>query len=334
VIQNCLAWGNVASGFYANHSSGGNTWYNNTSYKNGTQYNMLASDPNDSNTIIILMGDKVHIMRNNIGYPNKNTNMTGVDTASNSWDLMLTPADGDFLSVSDADFKGPRQADGSLPNIDFMKLSATSKMIDKGVDVDLPFAGAAPDLGCYETGLVSMGSGGMGGSAGTTGGAGTSSGAGSGGTSSGGNGASAGAGTGGSVTGGMTSTGGSSTGGATAAGTSGTSTGNGGASTTGGTGGSTGGAGTTGAGGTTSSGAGNGTNPGNGGSIGRGGSSTGSSGTPGATATAGSSDGDASEQGGCGCATAGSRDGSVSLMLAVLALARLGLRRRRSSARD
>ncbi|HEV8551004.1 MAG TPA: right-handed parallel beta-helix repeat-containing protein, partial [Polyangiaceae bacterium] len=36
VIQNCLAWGNVASGFYANHSSGGNDWFNNTSYKNGT----------------------------------------------------------------------------------------------------------------------------------------------------------------------------------------------------------------------------------------------------------------------------------------------------------
>ncbi|MEI9942470.1 MAG: hypothetical protein WDO69_35090 [Pseudomonadota bacterium] len=31
VIRNSLAWKNVASGFYANHSSGGNDWFNNTS---------------------------------------------------------------------------------------------------------------------------------------------------------------------------------------------------------------------------------------------------------------------------------------------------------------
>ena len=43
VVKNCVAWGNRASGFYANHSSGGNDWFNNTSYNNGTQYNMWAS---------------------------------------------------------------------------------------------------------------------------------------------------------------------------------------------------------------------------------------------------------------------------------------------------
>jgi len=43
LVQNNVAWKNSAAGFYANHSSGGNTWYNNTSYSNGTQYNMLAS---------------------------------------------------------------------------------------------------------------------------------------------------------------------------------------------------------------------------------------------------------------------------------------------------
>ena len=43
MVRNNVAWKNKASGFYANHSTGGNTWYNNTSYMNGTQYNMLAS---------------------------------------------------------------------------------------------------------------------------------------------------------------------------------------------------------------------------------------------------------------------------------------------------
>jgi len=52
-ITNCVAWKNKANGFYANHSSGGNTWYNNTSFQNGTQYNMLAStwsEPNGKGT--------------------------------------------------------------------------------------------------------------------------------------------------------------------------------------------------------------------------------------------------------------------------------------------
>jgi hypothetical protein len=113
VVRGNLAWKNASHGFYANHSSGGNDWFNNTSYNNGTQYNMLASDPDDSSVTIILTGDKVHKMRNNIGFPNKNSNMMGVDTASNSWDLMITPAAADFASVMDTGALGPRQADGA-----------------------------------------------------------------------------------------------------------------------------------------------------------------------------------------------------------------------------
>ena len=76
---------------------------------------------------------------------------------------------------------GPRQADGSLPNISFLRLAAGSKMIDKGTDVGLPFVGTAPDLGAYEYGAASTtGSGGTTGTGGTTG-AGGSTAAGSGG---------------------------------------------------------------------------------------------------------------------------------------------------------
>ncbi|MBN1129185.1 MAG: right-handed parallel beta-helix repeat-containing protein [Chitinispirillaceae bacterium] len=174
VVRNCVAWKNRASGFYANHSSGGNTWYNNTSFQNGTQYNMLAStwsEPNGKGTRtdgVILTGDKRHIMRNNIGYPNKNSYIDGygVDTKNNTWDLNITSSAGDFRSITDPSLTmtgkpleevspmfGPRKADGSLPDVDFLKLAAGSKMIDKGVDVDLPAVGV-PDLGAFEFGLV------------------------------------------------------------------------------------------------------------------------------------------------------------------------------------
>jgi pectate lyase-like protein len=203
VIRNSLAWKNVAAGFYANHSSGGNDWFNNTSYNNGTQYNMLASDPSDSSVTIILTGTLVHKMRNNIGFPNKNTNMVGVDTASNSWDLSLTPAAADFTSILDTDALGPRKPDGSLPDVDFMKLPKGSKMIDKGTTVGLPFVGAAPDLGAFEYGATSA----VGASGAGTGGSDSSS-PGAGVIGRAGNGATAG--TGPSTTGGVTGAGASS----------------------------------------------------------------------------------------------------------------------------
>ena len=95
-------------------------------------------------------GDKAHRMRNNIGYPNNNRNMQGVQSSFNTWDLGLTPAGNDFESLSDSGFMGPRNADGSLPNLNFLKLRAGSQMIDRGTNVGLPYSGAAPDLGAYE----------------------------------------------------------------------------------------------------------------------------------------------------------------------------------------
>jgi len=84
IIRNNVAWKNKAAGFYANHSSGGNTWLNNTAYMNSVQYNMLASPAGDTGTTITLSGALAHKMRNNIGFPNKNSNMGGVDSMFNT----------------------------------------------------------------------------------------------------------------------------------------------------------------------------------------------------------------------------------------------------------
>lgn len=175
MVRNCVAWKNRASGFYANHSSGGNTWYNNTSFQNGTQFNMLAStwsEPNGKGTRtdgVTLTGDKRHIMRNNVGFPEKNSYIDGygVDTKFNAWDLGITPSAGDFRSITDPSLTvtgqpleevspmfGPRKADGSLPDVDFLKLAPGSALIDKGTEVELSFTGDAPDLGADEFGNV------------------------------------------------------------------------------------------------------------------------------------------------------------------------------------
>ena len=290
MLQQNVAWKNSAAGFYANHSSGGNTWLNNTSYMNSVQYNMLASPAGDSSSTITLTGALAHKMRNNIGFPNKNTNMGGVDSQFNTWDLNITVASSDFASTTDTGYAGPRQADGSLPNVEFMKLAAGSPLIDKGTDVQLPFAGAHPDLGAYEYGLTTNTGTGSGGSAAT------------GGTSGAGGGASAG------------STG--SRGGAPGTGGIIGTTGSGGAV---GTGGATASGGATGTGGVIGTG---GADPGSGGwaTGGSPGSGTGGAGNP------GGKDGDS----GCACAVEVRPTGAgVWLPLFALALAPLFRRRRR-----
>jgi len=53
--------------------------------------------------------------------------------------------------------------------VDFLKLAAGSQMIDKGTNVQLPFVGAAPDLGAYEYGATGgTPTGGVTGAGGTT----------------------------------------------------------------------------------------------------------------------------------------------------------------------
>src|SRR5262245_50510374 len=284
IVRNNVAWKNKSAGFYANHSSGGNTWLNNTSYMNGTQYNMLAStwDAAGNRTDgVVLTGDKAHLMRNNIGFPNKNSNMTGVDTAFNTWDLGIAETATAFESTSDAGCTGPREADGSIPAAcAFMRLRAGSPLIDKGTNVDLPYVGAAPDLGAYEFGAVTTtGSGGTGGAGTGGGGAGAAGGtAGTGGGGAAGRGGAAGGGAGrggGSGTGGLAGGGGRGGAGGAVGGAGGSSGASGGADGAGaggsGMGGAAGMAGTSGPGG----------------SSGTGGATTGGAGTTGAGATGG-----------------------------------------------
>ena len=69
-----------------------------------------------------------------------------------------TVTDDDFVSLDTAELSRPRKADGSLPDINFMKLAPGSDLIDRGIDVGLPYNGAAPDLGWCEYGEESSNS--------------------------------------------------------------------------------------------------------------------------------------------------------------------------------
>jgi hypothetical protein len=53
--------------------------------------------------------------------------------------------------VSTSGWDAPRQADGNLPVLPNLRPTAGSTLIDKGVNVGLPYSGSAPDLGAFET---------------------------------------------------------------------------------------------------------------------------------------------------------------------------------------
>lgn len=152
IARNCLSFYNRSAGFYQNHHTADNLFYNNTAYKNGVNFNMLGYSGGDKS-----MG----IYRNNIAFTGTATgNGPGTEAKNNSWNLSPAPAASDFESIDTAGILGPRKADGGLPDVKFMHL-AGDKYIDKGIDVELPYNGTAPDLGAFETGTVSVVSGPM-----------------------------------------------------------------------------------------------------------------------------------------------------------------------------
>jgi uncharacterized repeat protein (TIGR02059 family) len=88
-------------------------------------------------------------LANNVNYAGRTRNISD----HNTWDAgSPSVTDADFLSIDMTELKRARKSDGSLPDINFSKLKTGSALIDKGIDVGLPFAGNAPDLGAFETG--------------------------------------------------------------------------------------------------------------------------------------------------------------------------------------
>lgn len=149
-FENCLALYNKSYGFDEN-SSGFQCMtanvFNCTSYGNGQIGFATCSD---------CLNPKVNIYKNNVAYKDARSmpQPTGrMKDSYNSWNTPpgATLTDADFISVDSAGISGLRKADGSLPDIHFMKPALNSDLINAGTDVELPYFGHSPDLGYTET---------------------------------------------------------------------------------------------------------------------------------------------------------------------------------------
>lgn len=135
-LKNNLAWKNRTTGFKENGALHPVILYNNTAWDNRSVNYYFVTRPNT--------------FRNNISFGPLGR-ITGPDTF-NSWTLGVTVSAADFSSLDDTIARGPRNADGSLPASNFLRLVAGSDLIDRGVNVGIAYVGSAPDLGAYEYG--------------------------------------------------------------------------------------------------------------------------------------------------------------------------------------
>lgn len=132
-VKNCIAYMNKNKGFYANHHLAGIVWQNNTGYKNPSNFCMLNRI---SPAVVRDTLGYGHVLVGNVSLEPRSPgrHLIDVDTTrcvigNNSFapsDMNISA--GDFLSV-DADLlTAPRQADGALPQIDFLRPPKGSRL--------------------------------------------------------------------------------------------------------------------------------------------------------------------------------------------------------------
>jgi uncharacterized repeat protein (TIGR02059 family) len=174
-VNNCISTYNAGWGFVnmnftpevENPAIG--EYFNNISYADLAGFGSINGDWIDS-----LYPGKT-IIRNNIAFGYSGTNQaafkagretngtpnyvtqdhnTWVQREDVGWVTIVNPeynvTNDDFISIDTAQLRYPRKADGSLPDITFLKLKEGSDLINRGIDVGLPYSGTAPDLGYSE----------------------------------------------------------------------------------------------------------------------------------------------------------------------------------------
>ncbi|MFP1907279.1 pectate lyase PelN [Lonsdalea quercina] len=143
-VRQSVAFMNKSAGFYANHHPVANNFFNNTGYKNKPNFNLLGINASGGEV-------GLGVARNNISYGGVAlTHTQGADMRYNSWNQSKVLSDAEFESVAVTGWDAKRKADGSLPDLKSLHLSAGSWLIDKGGNLNLPYKGAAPDLGAFE----------------------------------------------------------------------------------------------------------------------------------------------------------------------------------------
>ena len=142
-LKNCLSFDNRVKGFDQNNNRGSMTVLNCTAYRNGSYNFSISGIRRVTSTVTVI---------NCIALGTSGTTFLRPDVLlTNSWMSPFSVSTGDFVTLDTTGVRGPRNADGSLPDIAFMHLVNGSQFVDAGTNVGLSYSGSAPDLGAFET---------------------------------------------------------------------------------------------------------------------------------------------------------------------------------------
>lgn len=145
-LYHCLSVGNFARGFDQNNNAGPMVVYNGSAYLNGCNYGFSE-----------ISGSSLTI-KNCLSLNSMSSDYFKCPTvvsSNNSWNTSgISCSSADFLSTDTVGLMTTRLPDGSIPVTSFFRLTESSDLIDRGVEVGLPYSGTAPDLGCYEFGNI------------------------------------------------------------------------------------------------------------------------------------------------------------------------------------
>ena len=149
ILKSCIAFDNRVKGFDQNNNRGSMTIHNGSAYRNGTNYSLSQT----------LVSGKILTVINSLAVGPFGSIGSFAVQQTNSWMLPFTVTSADFASLDTTGMRGPRKPDGSLPDVPFLRLAGGSGLIDAGTNVEIPYHGAAPDIGAFESGgpITSMG---------------------------------------------------------------------------------------------------------------------------------------------------------------------------------
>ena len=153
IVKNCIAANNKANGFYSNHQPGqAAIWYHNKAYNNKANFDMTEGSETwelDSKGKVVDICGTRETLFFNFGHKyskklSTDCNMYGTEgnlfsanipeekNKFNSWNFRdITISDEDFLSLDVGELAKERGEDGSLPEINFMKLNPAGPNYDK-----------------------------------------------------------------------------------------------------------------------------------------------------------------------------------------------------------
>ncbi|MFK7770436.1 MAG: right-handed parallel beta-helix repeat-containing protein, partial [Mariniblastus sp.] len=121
-VENCIAFGNKNSGFYANHHPGGSDWLRNQACQNNINFNMLGRRSGSFDDI----DGWGHRMEHNVSFesrnPIKNIDEIRCELISNSFELDSNSSSAVTIIPTVEDLKKSRDQAGHLPAIQFSKV--------------------------------------------------------------------------------------------------------------------------------------------------------------------------------------------------------------------